>query len=292
MRKSTKGAVVKLDNRVLVVRDDAKPWVLAIDELIGQQKRTAFDIGDLLIGAAGKLARKTFNDVVKASGLRSKQNANNYMRVARAAHLRKPEIFPNLPTSVGALIDLAAWEDREIEFALRDGVIHPQSDRSKLRKWRAFFNYRGPVQVPPEPTAVVVAYIMCDAATYSFERSYELWEKFDEMKLKYLPDDMHITPFEKDRFSPLQRTVQLGNRVWTAYENNPALFIDPRFESLIREKCITSGGSAVFHMKEIASIIASGDHKQLHSIIRFSKSDWKFLGVSNVGYATLLPYLT
>ena len=221
-------------------------WVLAIDELIGKQKRTVFEVGDLLNQADAQLSKKHFRDVVKSSGLRSKQNANNYMRVARAAHLRKPDIFKHLPTSVGALIDLAAWENREIQFGLRDGVIHPQSERAKLRKRRQQFYYEVPEL--PSPKAHVVAYIMCDANTYSFERGYELWNKFDEFKLKCLPDDMHITPFEKDILSQ-QRLEQLWKRVWAAYKKDPGLFVDPRFEKLVQKNKIHGDGGWLYLRK-------------------------------------------
>ena len=98
-------------------KKSVEDWISAIHELIGKQKRTVFEIGDLLIQAEAELSKKNFGNVAKASGLRSKQTANNYMRVARAEHLRKPDMFKRLPTSVGALIDLAAWEDREISLA-------------------------------------------------------------------------------------------------------------------------------------------------------------------------------
>ena len=263
-------------------KKSVEDWISAIDELIGKQKRTVFEIGDLLIQAEAELSKKNFGNV----GLRSKQTANNYMRVARAEHLRKPDMFKRLPTSVGALIDLAAWEDREIEFGLRDGVIHPQSERAKLRQWRQTFNYRGPEE--RQPNAHVVAYIMCDASTACFERSYQLWDKFDEIKLQFLPGDMHITPFEKDLTSA-HRCEQLGRRVWAAYVKDPTLFVDPRFEKLVKAKQLHEG-SAWLYLQEIAPIIASGDHETLHKIIKFSKSDWKFFGVSEIGYATLLAY--
>jgi hypothetical protein len=100
-------------------------WVLAIDELVVNQKRTVFEIGDLLIQAEAELPKKHFLNVVKASGLKSKQTANNYMRVARAPHLRKPDIFKHLPTTVGALIDLAAWSENELAEGIRTRNVHP-----------------------------------------------------------------------------------------------------------------------------------------------------------------------
>ena len=269
-------------------KKSVEDWVLAIDELIGKQKRTVFEIGDLLIQAETELSKKNFGNVAKASGLRSRQNANNYMRVARAGHLRKPEVFKHLPTSVGALIDLAAWSEREVTEAVRTKIIHSQSGRDKLRKWIHWSRFRPPVEQKPAPKGHVVAYIMCDAASYSFDRAYELRDKFDEMKLKCLPDDMHITPYEEDLLLQ-HRLEQLGKRIWTAYEKDPTLFVDPRFEKLVKEKQLDEG-SAWLYLQKIAPIIASGDHKPLHKIIKFSKSDWKFFGVSEIGYATLLSY--
>jgi hypothetical protein len=200
----------------------------------------------------------------------------------------KPEVFPHLPTTVGALIDLAAWSDGAIAEGIRTRIIHPQSERNKLRKWIHRFYFRPPVEQKPVETARVVGYIMCDTATYSFERAYELWDKFDEFKLKCLPEDMHITPFDDDLASQ-HRLEQLGKRVWTAYATDPALFVDPRFQKLIERKQI-NGEGAWLYLKEIAPIIASGDHTPLHRVIKFSKSDWNFLGVTNAGYATLLAY--
>ena len=288
--------MIKIANQVAGDRNIPTPpkrtveeWVSAIDELIGQQKRTVFDIGDMLIRAETELrSKKKFRDVVKASGLKSKQNANNYMRVARAGHLRNPDVFPHLPTTVGALIDLAAWDDGPFGEGIRMGIIHPQSQRNQLKKWLHWWYFRTPIKQPPDNTAQVVGYIVCDTATYSFDRAYELWDSFDDFKLKCLPEDMHITPYENDVLSQ-HRLEQLGKRVWTAYANDPALFVDPKFCKLVEREGINEG-CAWLYLKEVAPIIASGDHTPLHKVIKFSKSDWKFLGVTDVGYATLLAY--
>ena len=265
-------------------------WVSVIDKLVGRQKLAVFDIGDTLVLAKGALSKKEFSKVVRDSGLKSKQNANNYMRVAQAEHLRKPDVFPHLPTSVGALIDLAAWDEGPFGEGIRTGIIHPQCQRKQLQKWLHWWYFRPPVKQPPAKTAQVVGYIVCDVATYSFDRAYDLWSRFDEFKLKCLPDDMHITPYEDDVLSQ-HRLEQLWERVWTAYANDPAMFVDPQFEKMIERKQI-SGAGGWLYLKEVAPIIASGDHTQLHRIIKFSRSDWRFLGVTDVGYATLLTCFT
>jgi hypothetical protein len=208
------------------------------------------------------------------------------MRVARDEFLRRPEIFKHLPVAVGALIDLAAWSNSEIKEAIRQKIIHPQSERAKLRQWRgALWILRNK---KPTANAKVVGYIMCDVKTYDVNRIYDFWEKFDEIKLNYLGDDMFVTPLEND-ITSLYRWDMLAKRVWDAYKQDPALFVDPRFHKLIEEKALTNGYWG-HYMPEIAPLIASGDHIALHRIIRFSKSDWKFLGVHDVGYATLLSY--
>jgi hypothetical protein len=265
-------------------------WISAIDELIGKQKRTVFEIGDLLIQAEAALPKTQFRNVLKASGLRSKQNANNYMRVARAEHLRKPKIFDHLPTTVGTLIDLAAWSERQVTEAIRTKIIHPQSERKNLRRWNHSFLFGSTVKQKPAETARVVGYVMCDIATYESDRIERFQEQFDEIKLQFLDGDMFIAPYADDLWSQHRRTM-LAKRVWDAYTDEPALFVDPAFHDLIKREAINDS-SMQFHLSAIAPLIASGDHKRLHKIIQFSKSDWKFFGVSEIGYATLLSYFT
>jgi hypothetical protein len=264
-------------------------WVSAIDELIGKQKRTSFEIGDLLIKAEAELAKTHFAKVVRSSGLRSKQNAHNYMRVARAKHLRKPEIFNLLPTTVGALIDLAAWSENEITQGITAGIIHPQSERKKLKKWVNWFRFRPSQDKGLPDTAKVVGYIMCDISTYDFERIARLQEQFDKIKLQCLDDGMYITPYPEDERG-IHRMEMLAERIWDAYKNDPSLFVNPAFHDLMERKQIDKAFSLRFHLPDIAPLIASADHKPLHRIIKFSKSDWRLFGVSKTGYATLLSY--
>jgi hypothetical protein len=267
-------------------KPNVQDWVRKIDESISRQRLTVYTLGDLLLKAEAELTKEDFLSVIKLSGLKSKQNAQNYMRVARHEFLRRPGIVEYLPTTVGALIDLAAWSVSEIQGAIRDGVLHPQSERVKLRKWRV--DRWCPPAEKPADTARVVGYIMCDAQTHDFGRTYDFWEKFDEIKLNYLDGDMFITPFEDDVTS-FHRMEMLAKRVWEAYKQDPALFVDPRFHKLVEEKALANGNLTLY-MAEIARLLASGDHIALHRVIRFSKSDWKFLSVDGVGYASLLSY--
>jgi hypothetical protein len=263
-------------------------WVLAIDGLIVKQKRTVFEIGDLLIAAEGELSKKNFQTVIKTSGLKTKKTAQNYMRVARKEILRRPDVFEKLPLSVGTLIDLAAWSDSEIEWAISNGIIKPQINRAQLQRHERRFD-PSPAERPPASTQVV-GYIMCDVASYNFERIEGLWEQFDKIKLHYLDDDMYIAPCEGDLWGS-DRLTMLAKRVWDAYVRDPAMFVNPAFHNLIERKRIDESAMQ-YHLSEIAPLIASGDHKVLHKIIKFSKSDWKLFGVSETGYATLLAYLT
>lgn len=272
-------------------RQNVEYWVSAIDDLIVKQKRTVFEIGDLLIEAADILSKNKFGIAVKTSGLKSKQTANNYMRVARSGCLRKPEVFEHLPVAVGALIDLAAWSDGEIAEGIRTRVIHAQSERKKLQKWIQSFRLRFPTkQLPPE-TARVVGYIMCDIATYGSKRIEQLQEHFNQIKLQFLDDDMFIAMFEGDLWSQ-EREFMLAQRVWDAYTMDPSLFVNPAFHNLMKRRSVSSSFTLVYDMQKVAPMIASGDHRALHKIIKFSKSDWKFFGVSETGYATLLAHFT
>jgi len=203
--------------------------------------------------------------------------------------LRKPEVFKHLPLTIGVLIDLAAWPRDQVGNAIAQGILHPHAERNQLKKWRRNQGYvNGPTKLPP-PDTRVVGYIMCDVKTYTIERAMELWEKFDEMQQHSLPDDMHITPYADDAYF-LHREQQLGQRVWDAYAKHPGLFVDARFRRVVEDKDL-HGGSLSYYLNKLAPIIASGDHRELHRIIKFSPSDWKLFGVTNVGYASLLSYI-
>lgn len=263
--------------------------ILKIDELIGQQKRTVFEIGDLLVSMQAEMPKSHFRNAVKGSGLRSMQTANNYMRVAKAEHLRKPDVFPHLPTTVGALIDLACWKDWPIERAIQNRIIHPQSERSKLRKWLHEFDLPPKVKQKSVETDQIVGYIMCDIATYDYGRIERLQEQFDNIKLQHLDDDVYISPLFEDELGH-ERLRMLGKRVWDAYESDQTMFPNPAFHDVLDRHKITSDFSMYLHLSKIAPLIASSDHKALHKVIKFSKSDWKRLGVEETGYATLLAY--
>jgi hypothetical protein len=263
-------------------------WVSSIDQMITAQRSGVFEVGDHLIQAQNELTKKKFSEVIKQSGIKSRQNAQNYMRVATRKFLRRPEIFRQLPTSVGSLIDLAAWPDKDIEEAIRQEVVRPHAERARLRKWRDQRYH--PPKKPPVDAPVVIAYVMCDARTYDFTRAYRLWRKFDEMRRNYLDEDMFITPFDKDLLSSY-RLMMLAKRVWDAYSTHAHLFVNPRFHEFVREHKLVEGGPFWQYLTQVAPLIASADHKSLHEIIGFSKHDWSFLGVKDIGHATLLAYM-
>jgi hypothetical protein len=264
-------------------------WVRKIDGLIAKQRLSIFEIGDVLIKGDAELTKKDFQTIVKLSGIKSKPTALNYMRVARREILRTAGIIEFLPTTAGTLIDLAAWENDEIRESIRQRVLHPQSERAKLRAWRQQ-RLQPPVE-RPAPKAQVIAYIMCDVQEHDFDRVYKLREKFDEMKMKFLDDDMFITPWENDVLA-MHRTTMLANRICDAYSEDPTLFVNPAFHKFVEEKRLGKRDSGTdLYMRDIAPLIASGDHHRLHKKIRFSKSDWAHLGVTDVGFATLLPFL-
>jgi hypothetical protein len=81
------------------------------------------------------MTRSDFQLVVKNSGLRSTSSADNYMRVAENEFLRKPAIMEHLPVGIGALIDVAAWTEMEVEACIRDKTMHPHVERKTLRNW-------------------------------------------------------------------------------------------------------------------------------------------------------------
>jgi hypothetical protein len=129
---------------------------------------------------------------------------------------------------------------------------------------------------------------MCDSTTYDFDRIERFQEQFEEIKLRFLDGDMFIASYLEDRWSQY-RLSMLADRVWDAYTKQPTLFVNPAFHDLMERKKIHES-SVRYHLNEIAPLIASVDHKSLHKRIKFSKSDWKFFGVSETGYATLLAY--
>ena len=173
--------------------DDA--WVSKINVLIGTQRTTVFEIGDALLAAKAETPKVRFQTIIKSSGLKSKKTAENYMRVARNDYLRKPKIMDKLPTNVGALIDLAAWSDGAIDLGIFKNIIHPQAERKELRTFLK--RLLSPERMELPETARVVGYIMCDIAAYDSKRHSEFIERFDEIRLKCLGDDMYISP-EKD----------------------------------------------------------------------------------------------
>ena len=111
-------------------------WASQFDEKLAAQRRSIFELGDLLILAKDELSKSDFAKAVKSSGLNSISNANNYIRVAESVILKDKDFQKHLPMTVGALIDLAAWKKDEIGAAIKDGVLHPSAERAKLRAWK------------------------------------------------------------------------------------------------------------------------------------------------------------
>jgi hypothetical protein len=139
------------------------------------------------------------------------------------------------------------------------------------------------------PVAKVVGYVMCYLDAYDENRAFEIWTKLNELSLTLLDDKLFISPDIAD-VTAIYRSHALAQRVWRAYTLNPALFVDPRFHKLVQDRNLNED-RLHYCLKEIAPLIASADHRPLHKLIRFSKHDWKFLGVNDVGFATLLPWL-
>lgn len=112
-----------------------REWVDKINERFGNQTRSIFDTGDILVEAKQALVDKDFREVVKATGIKTFKTADNYMRVARNEYLRKPGIFEHLPPTVGTLIDLAVWEEEMLLKAIKADWLNPQATRSDLHAW-------------------------------------------------------------------------------------------------------------------------------------------------------------
>lgn len=148
-----------------------KEWADRINERFGNQTRSIFDTGDILVEAKQSLVDKDFREVVKATGIKTFKTADNYMRVARNEYLRKPGIFEHLPPTIGTLIDLAVWEEEMLLKAIETKWLCPQATRSDLNSWYMATKFnRGPGHknksdgyVPPEQYSDwTVGYIIAD----------------------------------------------------------------------------------------------------------------------------------
>jgi hypothetical protein len=123
---------------------EVKAYVKSIqDKVIASLKKqtgSIFETADLLAEAEQKLVhvRNEFKKVWQKAGLKSKSNVENYIRIAKAKYLRKPEFLPHLPVTVGALIDLAnseKWSEEAIKACINARVMSPGCTRETLKKW-------------------------------------------------------------------------------------------------------------------------------------------------------------
>jgi hypothetical protein len=129
-------------------------------EAQSQAQATVFEIGDLLAYAKRELYDEDYGRVVAETGLRSTSNADNYIRVAAAKPLRKEEFRQHLPVGVGALIDLATWEEDQIRKCIDDGVMHHDATRQELKGWAT--KHRGDEGETPKAKPVLVVYAVGD----------------------------------------------------------------------------------------------------------------------------------
>jgi hypothetical protein len=132
-------------------------------------------IGTALAQAHGELTRKEYRKLRLTLNLGSMSTARNYRRVCEKRILWTDGIKEHLPTSIGARIDLAAWDDEEIDEAGDAGVIKPDATRKELRDWRKLRNARSaPPMVPeqepqPEPESVPLFTVWGQASDWTPE---------------------------------------------------------------------------------------------------------------------------
>jgi hypothetical protein len=280
-------------------RRTPQEWAKEFDELVASERLAIFAIGRALIAAQEELSKKDFASAIKLSGLRTRTTAMNYMRVADSKVLSDQQVQPNLPTGVGALIDLAAWEEDEIKAAIENKVLHPQSQRKALQKWVDQHRRRWIVDFSEEKPAaafqedaVIAGYIMTSATELTSDDQQQFARIIFELN-KQMPNfNFYITTDKTDNSITFRRTFALSQRILAAYRESPELFIDPQFERLLkaedglRERFFSS------YVRDFAKIIANADHKELHKKIKLTKVEWEFLGVERVGEPTITPFLT
>ena len=97
-------------------------------------RASIFDLGTELAEAKKRLSYAAFKTVIAKSGVWSLSTADNYIRVAKAGHLRLSEFQAHLPMGVGVLIDLAAWDAASIKKCIAQGYMHPAATRTNLRE--------------------------------------------------------------------------------------------------------------------------------------------------------------
>jgi hypothetical protein len=273
-------------------------WAQRFDLLLLIERKIVFEIGDALIAAQEELSKAGFLEAIKKSGLRTKTTALNYMRVAQSEHLRAPEVQQQLPATVGALIDLAAWKEDEIKAAIEKNVLHPQSQRKALQSWleehrrRWIIDFSEEPQAPEFPDdAVIAGYIMASASELT-PVDQKRFEKIVYELNRQMPNfNFYVTTQREDSSISFRRAFDLSQRILKAYRESPELFVDSHFERLLKAD---DGKREMFfdqYVGEFAKLIASADHAKLHKVLKFSKAEWKFLGVDNPGHPTVLPFI-
>jgi hypothetical protein len=274
-------------------------WAEKFDELLLREKKIVFEIGDALIAAQEELTKKGFLEAIAKSGLKMKTTALNYMRVAQAEILRTPEVQKHLPSGVGALIDLAAWTPDEIDRAIKNDILHPQSQRKPLQKWldnKRVSDIVGKAEEPlPDPPTTpepkIVAYIMVHTEDFNADDERKIEEAIWKLRQEVPSFNFYITTAKESRSISLYRKRDLSARVVKVYAEAPDLFVDPDFAKMVDTKL---GGTIInleYYLHEFAYILASEDHKELHKRLKFSKAEWEFLGVEDPGYSTILKFI-
>ncbi len=95
------------------VREYLKIRTEKLKACLAKRLEGAFEAGDLLRVDERKLDRQEFKKLWKDAGLKSVSNVNNYIRIARAKHLRKPELgFP--PTTPGTQFCTRSFNDAPV----------------------------------------------------------------------------------------------------------------------------------------------------------------------------------
>lgn len=281
-------------------------WASQFDEKLAAQRRSIFELGDLLILAKDELSKSDFAKAVKSSGLNSISNANNYIRVAESVILKDKDIQKHLPMTVGALIDLAAWKKEEIGAAIKDGVLHPSSERAKLRAWKEVRHQRkvrnqeikreeeasGIKHVEYAQDAIVVGYMKADAETWTPDKWTRVFEMYKRLQTELDLDDVFLTlDLEFQNSISEHRFSQIRKKFISAFRSIDVFRDDPYFRRYWRTENEVNEGAIFKDIRNIALYVSSADFKQVQKKLKFSDEDWKSLGVTNHGNATITQFL-
>ena len=116
---------------------DVEARIQELVTTITKEKTSFFETADVLAKNKRECNPDTFKDIYRAAGI-GRKSADNYLRVANAKHLRKPEFLPYLPTTAGPLIDLAnsdKWTEEKIKKCINAKVMRSDVSRARLKKW-------------------------------------------------------------------------------------------------------------------------------------------------------------